>query len=143
MDFTLEETQQAVARLAAEVLDQGRPGALPSPVPAARDADGYDPSLWKELGQAGLLSLALPVELGGDGLGVMDVMVLLTEVGRRAGAVPALATLGLGVLPVVRWGDRDLQRTLLAGVAAGDTVLTAAVREPSDVMPRGPSPRQR
>jgi hypothetical protein len=52
VDFTLEETQQAVARLAAEVLDQGRPGALPSPVPAARDADGYDPSLWKELGQS-------------------------------------------------------------------------------------------
>jgi 3-oxo-4-pregnene-20-carboxyl-CoA dehydrogenase alpha subunit len=139
VDFTLDETQQAVASLAAEVLDQGRPAALPSPLPAARDADGYDPALWKELGQAGLLSLALPVELGGDGLGVMDVMVLLTEVGRRAAAVPALATLGLGVLPVVRWGDRDLQRTLLAGVAPGDTVLTAAVREPSDVMPARPA----
>lgn len=139
MDFTLEETQQAVARLAAEVLDQGRPAAAPSPVPAARDADGYDSALWKELGQAGLLSLALPVDLGGDGLGVMDVMVVLTEIGRRAAAVPALATLGLGVLPVVRWGDRGLQRALLAGVAAGDTVLTAAVREPSDVMPQVPA----
>ena len=139
MDFTLEETQQAVASLAAEVLDQGRPAAAPSAVPAASDADGYDSAAWKELGQAGLLSLALPVELGGDGLGVMDVMVLLTEVGRRAAAVPALATLGLGVLPVVRWGDRDLRRTLLAGVAAGDTVLTAAVREPSDAMPARPA----
>jgi len=139
VDFTLEETQQAVARLAAEVLDRGGTAAAPSPLPAARDADGYDSALWKELGQAGLLSLALPVELGGDGLGVMDVMVLLTEVGRRAAAVPALATLGLGVLPVVRWGDRDLQRALLAGVAAGDTVLTAAVREPSDAMPARPA----
>jgi len=135
VDFTLEETQQAVARLAAEVLDQGRTAAAPSPVPA----DGYDSALWKELGLAGLLSLALPEELGGDGLGVMDVMVLLTEVGRRASAVPALATLGLGVLPVVRWGGHDLQRALLAGVAAGDAVLTAAVREPSDVMPQVPA----
>ena len=42
MDFTLEETQQAVARLAADVLDHGRPAAAPSPVPAAGDADGYD-----------------------------------------------------------------------------------------------------
>ena len=139
MDFTLEETQEAVARLAAEVLDQGRPAATPSPVAAAGDADGYDSPLWKELGQAGLLSLALPAELGGDGLGVMDVMVLLAEVGRRAATVPALATLGLGVLPVVRWGDRALQRALLAGVAVGDTVLTAAVREPSDVMPQVPA----
>ena len=168
MDFSLEETQQAVARLAAEVLHQGRPPAPHADADAARGAgpegtlsslgipqtpmaqdplavpgdvneDGYDWALWKELGQAGLLSLALPAELGGDGLGVMDVAVLLTEVGRRAASVPALATLVLGVLPVVRWGDRDLQQVLLAGVAAGDAVLTAAVREPSDVMPQVPA----
>lgn len=142
MDFTLEETQQAVARLAAEVLDQqGRPSAphANAAVSPAGFGDGYDAALWKELGRAGLLSLALPAGLGGDGLGVMDVAVLLTEVGRRPASVPALATLALGVLPAVRWGDRDLQQTLLAGVAAGDTVLTAAVREPSDVMPQVPA----
>jgi 3-oxo-4-pregnene-20-carboxyl-CoA dehydrogenase alpha subunit len=131
MDFTLDETQQAVALLAAEVLGQARPPGPP--------ADGFDAALWKEMGRAGLLSLALPAWLGGDGLGVLDVAVALTEVGRRAASVPALATLVLGVLPVVRWGDRNLQQALLAGVAAGDTVLTAAVREPSGVMPAWPA----
>jgi len=137
VDFALGETQQAVAGLAARVLDQGgSPGAT-----GARGADesSYDSALWKELGQAGLLSLALPAWLGGDGLGVLDTATALTEVGRRAAPVPALATLVLGVLPVVRWGDRDLQQALLAGVAAGDTVLTAAVREPSDPMPAVPA----
>jgi 3-oxo-4-pregnene-20-carboxyl-CoA dehydrogenase alpha subunit len=133
MDFSLDETQQAVARVAAEVLGPARPDGPPA------GADGFDSALWKELGRAGLLSLALPAWLGGDGLGVLDVAVALTEIGRRAASVPALATLVLGVLPVVRWGDRDLQRTLLAGVAAGDTVLTAAVREPSGVMPGRPA----
>jgi alkylation response protein AidB-like acyl-CoA dehydrogenase len=65
--------------------------------------------------------------------------VLLTEIGRRAAPVPALATLAMGVLPVTRWGDCDLQRVLLDGVAAGDAVLTAAVREPSDPMPSAPA----
>jgi alkylation response protein AidB-like acyl-CoA dehydrogenase len=140
VDFSLGETQQAVARLAAEVLDQqGRPAVPRASATGPTAGDGYDAALWKELGQAGLLSLALPAELGGDGLGVLDVAVLLTEVGRRAAPVPALATLALGVLPAVRWGDRDLRQTLLAGVAAGDTVLTAAVREPSDVMPQVPA----
>jgi 3-oxo-4-pregnene-20-carboxyl-CoA dehydrogenase alpha subunit len=135
MDFTLGETQQAVARVAAEVL-----GPVPPAVPpAAGEGDGFDSALWKELGRAGLLSLALPAWLGGDGLGVLDVAVALTEAGRRAARVPALATLVLGVLPVVRWGDRDLQQALLAGVAAGDTVLTAALREPSGVMPARPA----
>jgi alkylation response protein AidB-like acyl-CoA dehydrogenase len=140
VDFALGETQQAVALAAAHVLDRSQPPPAP-PAPAAGDPDdraAWDEALWKELGQAGLLGLALPAWLGGDGLGVMDTAVLLTEVGRRAAPVPALATLAMGVLPVARWGDSGLQQVLLDGVAAGDTVLTAAVREPSDPMPSAP-----
>jgi len=136
MDFALDETQQAVARAAAEVLGPARPAVPPT---AAGEEDGFDSALWKELGRAGLLSLALPAWLGGDGLGVLDVAVALTEVGRRAARVPALATLALGVLPVARWGERDLQRSVLEGVASGDTVLTAAVRERAEVMPPAPA----
>ena len=133
MDFALDETQQAVARLAAEALDRaGQPGA-------GEHGDGFDAALWKELGRAGLLSLALPERLGGDGLGVPAVALLLTEIGRKAAAVPALATLALGVLPVTRWGDRHLQGALLDGVGSGETVLTAAVREPTGVMPSAPA----
>jgi 3-oxo-4-pregnene-20-carboxyl-CoA dehydrogenase alpha subunit len=123
VDFALGETQQAVIAAAGPVLDRGQPPA----------ADGDDRALWKELGRAGLL------ELGTGGLGVLDTAVLLAEVGRRAAPVPALATLAVGALPVIRWGDRGLQRALLDGVAAGDTVLTAAVREPSDPMPAAPA----
>jgi 3-oxo-4-pregnene-20-carboxyl-CoA dehydrogenase alpha subunit len=133
MDFALDETQQAVGRLAAEVLARaGQPGA-------GEHGDGFDAALWKELGRAGLLSLALPERLGGDGLGLPAVALLLTEIGRKAAAVPALAALALGVLPVIRWGDRHLQRTLLDGVGSGGTVLTAAVREPTGVMPSAPA----
>jgi len=145
MDFTLDETQEAVARLAAEVLDEPRvAGARPAGPgdgsgPAAWGSPQWDQARWKELGRAGLLSLALPDWLDGDGLGVFETALVLTEVGRKAAALPALATLVLGVLPVVRWGDRDLQRTLLDGVGSGDTVLTAAVREPGVVMPPAPA----
>src|SRR6266702_426483 len=76
---------------------------------------------------------------GGYRLGVADTAVLLTEAGRAAAPVPALATLAMGVLPVTRWGSRDQQQALLAGVAAGDALLTAAVRETSEPMPPGPA----
>jgi hypothetical protein len=132
VDFALGETQQAVARVATDVLGRGQPAA-------AGQNEPQDSALWKELGQAGLLSLTLPPWLDGDGLGVLETAVLLTEVGRRAAAVPALATLMLGVLPVVRWGGRDLQEMLLPQVGSGDTVLTAAVREPSAQMPAAPA----
>jgi alkylation response protein AidB-like acyl-CoA dehydrogenase len=109
MDFDLDETQQEISRLAREVMGGGDP--------------------WKELARSGLLALAVPTELGGDGLGVLETAVLLTEVGRRAAPVPALATLMTGVLPIARWGSADLRRELLPAAAAGEVIITAALRE--------------
>jgi hypothetical protein len=110
VDFEPTEAQRAIAGLAAEVLC------------------GEDP--WKELARSGLLSLAVPADLGGDGYGVQEVAVLLTEIGRRGVYLPALGTLAGGVLPVARWGDQALRRELLPAAAAGELILTAAVREP-------------
>jgi 3-oxo-4-pregnene-20-carboxyl-CoA dehydrogenase alpha subunit len=135
VDFTLDQTQQAVIEAATGVFGQHRPPANEA-LPADPD---YDRALWKELGQAGLLGLAVPERLGGGGLGVLDVAVLLTEVGRQAAAVPALATLMTGVLPLARWADDATQARFLPGAAAGEVVLTAAVREPSEPMPARPA----
>lgn len=97
MDFALTDTQQAVADLTREILTR------------EQDAD----SAWKALAQAGLLA--------GDGLGVLETAVVLTEIGRAAAPLPALGTLALGVLPL---GTHEL----LAPVAAGERYLTAALR---------------
>jgi len=98
VDFTPTETELEIARLAARVLQGARPVnvAVPGPTagrpPVVAEANGagetYDRALWKELSQAGLLSLALPGWLDGDGLGVAGAAVLLTEIGRRGAARP-------------------------------------------------------
>ena len=108
MDFTFGEAEVEASGLAAQVLGapQGRIGADAGAAADAGQAADLDCSLWKELGQAGLLSLALPAELGGDGLGVQATAAVLTEVGRHAARIPALATLALGVLPVARSARR-------------------------------------
>jgi alkylation response protein AidB-like acyl-CoA dehydrogenase len=115
MDFSLTESQQAVAGLAAQVLG------------------GPDP--WKHLAQAGLLNL------GDDGLRLPEVTVLLTEIGRYAApdSFKALATLMTGALPVVRWGSAEFKQAVLPGVASGELILTAAIREPSDPAPAVPA----
>lgn len=143
------QTQQAVAGAAAHVFgghargrapgQRGQPGQRVQGGPSAGQDDFYDRALWKELAQAGLLGLAVPGSLGGEGLGVAETAVLLTEAGRAAAGIPALATLAMGVLPVTRWGSGEQQQALLAGVAAGDTLLTAAIREPSEPMPTVPA----
>lgn len=122
MDFEFSESQQVIAASAAQVLEAADPA-----------------SAWKALAKAGLLALTLPGRLGGDDLGVLDAAMLLTEAGRRASGIPALATIMLGALPVTRWGDAGLQDLVLAGVAAGEVILTAGIREPSVPQPMMPS----
>lgn len=134
MDFSLDETQRDIAGLAADVL--GREIDFERP-PGER---GYDEQVWRALGKAGLLALALPSELGGDGLGLAEVAVLLTELGRAAAPVPAL-TLAFGLLPLDFLGTPDQRAELLPEIATGDAVVTAAVHEPSAPLVEQPSTR--
>ncbi|MEU0794409.1 acyl-CoA dehydrogenase family protein [Amycolatopsis sp. NPDC005961] len=112
MDFTLDDTQAEIAALAAKVL-----GAADDP--------------WHALASSGLLALALPPDLEGDGLGVAEIAQVLTEVGRAAAPVPAYAALALGVLPIETLGTPQQRARLLPPVAAGEALLTAALHEPS------------
>ena len=70
MDFDLDETQQAVRDLAAEILrrESGNGGGT-----------RYDESAWKALADAGLLSLAVPESHGGAGLGPLETALVLRE----------------------------------------------------------------
>jgi alkylation response protein AidB-like acyl-CoA dehydrogenase len=132
VDFTLDETQQAVADLAATVLrhdvDHGRVEQ------ALASAGGYDETLWKAMAQAGLLALAVPESCGGDGFGPVEVHAVLAEVGRQTLPTPALATLALGVLPIATLGTAEQQQALLPDVANG-RILTGALRGASGTVP--------
>ena len=129
MDFDLTDEQQATIDVAAKLLGDK---ATPEAIRAVEQADDLrlDRTLWSAMADAGLLGIAVPTEHGGAGLGVLELCLVLEEVGRRAAPVPSLASLALGGLPVARWGTPDQQAALLPGVVAGTTVLTAALAEP-------------
>lgn len=119
VDFTLSETQQAVRGVITDVLD--------------RDTAG-----WKALASAGLLGIAVPEEYGGEGLGLPEVGVMLHEVGRRAVALPVWETLACGVLTLTRSGTPEQRAVLLPEVAAGESILAAALQEPGMGIPATP-----
>ncbi|MGH3713171.1 MAG: acyl-CoA dehydrogenase family protein [Micromonosporaceae bacterium] len=133
MDFSFDDTQRAIADLTGTVL--ARAGVDPSTGAPDLGPGGYDEAAWKALGEAGLLSLALPERLGGDGLGFVEAAVVLAEVGRRVAVVPAMATFALGVFPILRHGSDALQDELLAEPGR---VLTAGLREPGNPLPAPP-----
>ncbi|HZJ05717.1 MAG TPA: acyl-CoA dehydrogenase family protein [Nocardioidaceae bacterium] len=123
MDFSLTETQVAVRDVITDVLDRS-PG---------RDTGG-----WKGLSSAGLLGIAIPDSLGGDGLGLAEVGVVLHEAGRRASDLPIWETLGCGVLTVAACGTEEQKADLLPDVATGECVLSAALAEPGGGIPFRP-----
>jgi 3-oxocholest-4-en-26-oyl-CoA dehydrogenase beta subunit len=129
VDFDLTDEQRATAELAAKLLgDKSTPEALR----ALDHADDlrFDRELWRAMADAGLLGIALPVEHGGAGLGLMELCLVLEEVGRRTAPVPALASLAFAGLPVARFGSAGQQAALLPPLVAGTSVLTAALVEP-------------
>jgi len=130
VDFDLTDEQQATGDVAAKLLGDK---ATPEAIRAAEQADDlrFDRGLWAAMADAGLLGIAVPTDHGGAGLGVLELCLVLEEVGRRTAPVPALAALALGGLPLARFGTAGQQARWLAGLAAGTTVLTAALVEPS------------
>ena len=129
MDFDLTQEQSAVQDLSAQLLgDLSTPDALRAV--ESDDPDRFDGRLWAAMADAGLLSLVVPEEQGGAGLGLLELCLLLREVGRRTAAVPALATLALAALPIARMGTSAQRSALLPGVADGSSVMTAALVDP-------------
>jgi alkylation response protein AidB-like acyl-CoA dehydrogenase len=83
-------------------------------------------------------ALGVPERLGGDGVGLPEIATALTEIGRHGTISPALATLGLGLVPLLDLATAEQQDRYLAGVAKG-AVLTAALNEPGAPLPDRPA----
>lgn len=86
---------------------------------------GFNPQLWKQLAETGILGLGFDPEESGP----LEIMVVLTEFGRRLAPEPVVhGALGPGALIAER-GDEQ-QRALLDAVAEGEQILAFAHTEP-------------
>src|SRR6266566_3625425 len=137
MDFALSPEQEALRDLARRILaDHVTPERLAL---VEAEPDRFDRAAWEALAGARLLGTAIPEEFGGSCLGVLELCLVLEEVGRAVAPVPAWPTLVLGALPLARFGTRAQRAALLPGVASGEVVLTAALVEPGTDDPLQPS----
>src|SRR5499426_1848091 len=84
MDFSLTDEQEALRELARKIFAD-RTGH--ERMKALEAGDWYDAELWKELCRANLPAIALPEEVGGAGLGMVEAALALEE---AAGFDPAL-----------------------------------------------------
>ena len=136
MDFTPTPGQVDAGELARQILgDRCTPARLAE---VEKRGTRFDRDLWRELGDAGLIGLALPEAYGGAGLGPLELVTLLEEAGKVVAPVP-LAAHVVAATALARFGSDDLRQQWLPAAATGESVLTAAVAEDRAAFPEAPS----
>jgi alkylation response protein AidB-like acyl-CoA dehydrogenase len=143
MDFDYSEEQEAVRQLAMQIFgDRATHERLKQVEAEAGDHGPFDRDLWRELASAGLLGIHLSEDDGGAGLDFVAACLVVEAAGRTAAYVPVVETMVYGALPVARFGTDAQRKAWLPGVAAGETILTAAMAELAGemILPGGTEP---
>ncbi|MFN8600651.1 MAG: acyl-CoA dehydrogenase family protein [Candidatus Binatia bacterium] len=129
MDFALNHEQEQVRDLAQKILSdhvkQERLRVVES------GSEWFDRETWNALAQSNLIGIGFSESHGGGGLSLFEIGLVLEQIGRFVAPIPYLATVVMGGLPVERFGSDEQKNRLLMPVATGDSVLTAALMEPS------------
>ncbi len=90
MNFDLSDDQRMMQESFARFLDEQSSSER---IRAAAEKNGFDAEMWAGLGELGAFCLRIPEEQGGLGLGMMDSVVLMEEVGRTIASGPVAETL--------------------------------------------------
>jgi alkylation response protein AidB-like acyl-CoA dehydrogenase len=127
MDFELTEAARDLAGLTRTILADRLTEQRLRDVEAGTDR--FDRSLWTDLAEAGVLSAALPMNVGGAGYGLLEQCAVLVELGRTVAPVPYLASIVMGASAVAEFGTPRQRDRWARPAATGELVLTAALSE--------------
>ena len=129
MDFALSEEQEMLRKSARDFLTKECPKTLVREMEA--DEKGYSPKLWKGMADLGWMGLVFPEQYGGSGLTILDLSVLIEELGRALVPGPFLSTVVYCGLAILAAGTDQQKKEFLPRIAKGDMMLALALTEPS------------
>ncbi|MCA9534543.1 MAG: acyl-CoA/acyl-ACP dehydrogenase [Myxococcales bacterium] len=137
MQFKLTDDQQSIADGLKQILK----GVVTDESLKALSKEGvwFHQRAWQALAEAEMLGLGLPEAHGGAGFGMLELCLLLEQVGRTVAPIPALETLVSAGLPIAQFGTDAQRARLLPGIATGEQILTAALVDAFTRDPRAPA----
>jgi len=127
MDFRPTESQQLLINTAREWLRRRCPDELVQSV--AADARGIPEDLWKEMALLGWPGLLVPADLGGSDGSLLDVLLLVEEMGRAGLPGPFVPSAVVATTLLLTAGSPEQQRRLLPAMALGERLCTLAIAE--------------
>jgi alkylation response protein AidB-like acyl-CoA dehydrogenase len=126
MNFALTEDQLMIRDAAESFLAEASASAA---VRAAMEREtGFDPALWARIGQEmGWCATRIAEIHGGLGLGVIELALLLEQMGRRLTCAPFFPTVCLAATVLEEVGSEAAQALWLPRIAAGSLCATLAL----------------
>lgn len=129
MDIGFSEEQELLRETARRFLDSECPTSFVRARMATNEA--VTDTFWRMLAEQGWLGIVYPEEMGGSGLGPVDLVVLMEEMGRAVMPGPFLATVLLGGAAILEAGSPATRNAWLPRIAAGEAKATLAWSEPA------------
>jgi alkylation response protein AidB-like acyl-CoA dehydrogenase len=91
---------------------------------------GFDTETWKRIAtELGWTGVAIPEQFGGAGLGFVDLVALLEEMGEALLCAPFLSTVCMAAPALLEAGDCAATREWLPAIAEGRAIATLATTE--------------
>lgn len=94
---------------------------------ATVEAAGYDTN-WKKMVELGWPGLVIPEEFGGSGLNMLDLSMIVSEIGRTLAPSPYFGTLA-GTLGLLKAGSAEQKERILPKVATEGFRLALAISD--------------
>ena len=128
MDFRISEEQRAFVDTVRRVCQRDFKSR------AVKYLDGTWPAEnMKQLAEIGVLGMSVPQEYGGSGLGILDTVLVLEEIGKvcYVTAMAALGELGVQTRVISTYAPETIKRRILPRVATGEAILAICMTEPN------------
>jgi len=129
MDFGFSEEQEMMRQSARQFLEAECQMSYVRKM--MDDEGGFSAEQWKKMADLGWMGLIFPEEYGGSGLTMVDLVVILEEMGRVVMPGPFFASVILGALAIDLGGTAYQKQRYLPDLAAGRTRATLALVEES------------
>ena len=130
MDFGFNDEQEEIKRTAREFLSARFP---PEKVRELAEARAYDDALWHEICELGWPGIAIDEARGGQGLGMVELVILCEELGYACAPVPCLSNAAAG-LAIALAGSDEQREGWLPGIASGEARGAAAFTRDADAL---------
>jgi alkylation response protein AidB-like acyl-CoA dehydrogenase len=116
VNFDFTDDQQAIKRTATEMLAAR---FKPERVRELAEAGELDDGAWKEMSELGWAGIFIDEDHGGQGLGVVELVILMEELGYALAPVPFLSNAAAGLALQFAGSDEQKERWL-PGIASGE-----------------------